>query len=171
MSYLVLAPEHPLVLELVSGTDYEADVLAFIEKMKGLNEIARTSTDAEKEGLFIGAHCLNPLSGKKVPIWIANYVLLEYGTGAVMGVPAHDERDFEFAGKYSLEIKTVIVPPGSSPEAKDQPLKAAFTGKGLWLIPMLSMDSAVMRLWNGLPMRQSAWVLVSGRLISVCVIG
>ncbi|MDO0821927.1 leucine--tRNA ligase [Desulfosporosinus nitroreducens] len=131
VSYLVLAPEHPLVLELVSGTDYEADVLAFIEKMKGLNEIARTSTDAEKEGLFIGAHCLNPLSGKKVPIWIANYVLLEYGTGAVMGVPAHDERDFEFAGKYSLEIKTVIVPPGSSPEAKDQPLKAAFTGEGI----------------------------------------
>ncbi|MCB8814269.1 leucine--tRNA ligase [Desulfosporosinus shakirovi] len=131
VSYLVLAPEHPLVLELVTGTEYEADVLAFIEKMKGLNEIARTSTDAEKEGLFIGAHCLNPLSGKKVPIWIANYVLLEYGTGAVMGVPAHDERDFEFATKYNLEIKTVIVAPGSLPEAKDQSLKAVFTGEGI----------------------------------------
>jgi len=131
VSYVVLAPEHPLVLELVSGTAYEADTLAFIEKMKGLNEIARTSTDAEKEGLFVGAYCLNPLSGKKVPIWIANYVLLEYGTGAVMGVPAHDERDFEFATKYSLEIKTVIVPPGSSSEEKDQPLKAAFTGEGV----------------------------------------
>jgi len=131
VSYLVLAPEHPLVLELVSGTDYEADVMAFIEKMKGLNEIARTSTDAEKEGLFIGAYCLNPLSGKRVPIWIANYVLVEYGTGAVMGVPAHDERDFEFATKYHLEIKTVIVPPESSSEEKDLPLESAFTGEGI----------------------------------------
>ena len=131
VSYLVLAPEHPLVLELVSGTDYEADVQAFIEKMHGLNEIARTSTDAEKEGLFIGAYCLNPLSGKQVPIWIANYVLLEYGTGAVMGVPAHDERDFEFATKYSLEIKTVIVPAESPALAKDLPLEAAYTGDGV----------------------------------------
>ncbi|HBV88162.1 MAG TPA: leucine--tRNA ligase [Desulfosporosinus sp.] len=130
VSYVVLAPEHPLVLELVSGTGYEADVLAFIEKMKGLNEIARTATDAEKEGLFIGAYCLNPLSGKKVPIWIANYVLLEYGTGAVMGVPAHDERDFEFATKYSLDINTVIMPLEKLLEEKDLPLKAAYTGEG-----------------------------------------
>ncbi|ODA40287.1 leucine--tRNA ligase [Desulfosporosinus sp. BG] len=137
VSYVVLAPEHPLVLELVTGTEYEADVLAFIEKMNGLNEIARTSTEAEKEGLFIGAYCLNPLSGKKVPIWIANYVLLEYGTGAVMGVPAHDERDFEFATKYQLEIKTVIVPAGSAPEAKDQLLKAAYTEEGV----MVNSDS------------------------------
>ncbi|AET70432.1 leucyl-tRNA synthetase [Desulfosporosinus orientis DSM 765] len=130
VSYVVLAPEHPLVLKLVKGTGYEADVLAFIEKMNGLNEIARTSTDAEKEGMFIGAYCLNPLSGKEVPIWIANYVLLEYGTGAVMGVPAHDERDFEFAAKYGLEIKTVILPEGSSPEEKELPLKAAYTEEG-----------------------------------------
>jgi len=131
VSYVVLAPEHPLVLELVSGTKYEADVLAFIEKMHGLNEIARTSTEAEKEGLFIGAYCLNPLSGEKVPIWIANYVLLEYGTGAVMGVPAHDERDFEFATKYRLRIRSVIVPAGSAPDAKDLPLEGAYTGQGV----------------------------------------
>ncbi|MDR3585480.1 MAG: leucine--tRNA ligase [Desulfosporosinus sp.] len=137
VSYVVLAPEHPLVIDLVSGTGYEADVLAFIKKMQGLNEIARTSTEAEKEGLFIGAYCLNPLSGKKVPIWIANYVLLEYGTGAVMGVPAHDERDFEFATKYSLEINSVIVPLGSAPEAKDQRLKVAYTGEGV----MVNSDS------------------------------
>jgi len=139
VSYVVLAPEHPLVLELVSGTEYEADVLAFVEKMKGLNEIARTSTDAEKEGLFIGAYCLNPLSGKKVPIWIANYVLLEYGTGAVMGVPAHDERDFEFATKYKLEINTVIIPAESSPEENNLPLKAAYTGDGV-LVNSASFD-------------------------------
>ncbi|WP_407307150.1 leucine--tRNA ligase [Desulfosporosinus sp. SB140] len=131
VSYVVLAPEHPLVLELVRGTEYEADVLAFIQKMNGLNEIARTSTEAEKEGLFIGSYCLNPLSGKRLPIWIANYVLFEYGTGAVMGVPAHDERDFEFATKYNLEIKTVIMPLESLPEEKDKPLKAAYTSAGI----------------------------------------
>lgn len=130
VSYVVLAPEHPLVLELVKGTEYEADVLAFIEKMNGLNEIARTSTDAEKEGMFIGAYCLNPLSGQKVPIWIANYVLLEYGTGAVMGVPAHDERDFEFATKYGLEIKMVILPQGIPSGEKERPLQAAYTEDG-----------------------------------------
>lgn len=131
VSYVVLAPEHPLVKELVTGAEFEGDVSAFVEKMQGLNEIARTSTETEKEGLFIGKYCINPLSGKKVPIWIANYVLFEYGTGAVMGVPAHDERDFEFATKYQLPIQTVIVPPGSAPEVKDQPLKAAYTNEGI----------------------------------------
>ena len=131
VSNVVLAPEHPLVRELVSGTEYETKVLAFIKKMQGLNEIARTSAEAEKEGLFIGAYCLNPLSGKKVPIWITNYVLLEYGTGAVMGVPAHDDRDFDFAKKYDLAINTVIVPAGSAPEMKDQPLKSAYTEDGI----------------------------------------
>lgn len=131
VSYVVLAPEHPLVQELTAGTEYEQEVQAFITKMKGLNEIARTSTEAEKEGLFTGAYCINPFSGKKVPIWIANYVLLEYGTGAVMGVPAHDERDFEFATKYSLPIQTVIIPEGTPVADKDQPLKAAFTEDGI----------------------------------------
>ncbi|RNC29923.1 MAG: Leucine--tRNA ligase [Candidatus Dichloromethanomonas elyunquensis] len=129
-SCVVLAPEHPLVTELVQGTEYEQDVNAFIEKMKGLNEIARTSTEAEKEGMFIGHHCINPLSGELVPIWIANYVLLEYGTGAVMGVPGHDERDFEFAKKYNLPIARVILDPALSVEDKDLPMSAAYTGEG-----------------------------------------
>ncbi len=110
VSYLVLAPEHPLVDKLTRGTAYEAPVQAFVEKTQGLNEIARTSTETEKEGLFIGSYCINPLNGEKVPIWIANYVLMEYGTGAVMGVPAHDERDFAFARKYNLPIRVVISP-------------------------------------------------------------
>jgi len=131
VSYVVLAPEHPLVRDLVAGTEHEEEVLAFIDKMKGLNEIARTSTEAEKEGLFIGKYCLNPLSGQKVPIWIANYVLLEYGTGAVMGVPAHDERDFEFARKYNLPIPIVILPPEAPSAAKDEPLAAAYTDEGI----------------------------------------
>lgn len=130
VSYVVLAPEHPLVKELVAGTEYEKEVQAFIDKMKGLNEITRTSTETEKEGLFTGAYCLNPYNGKKVPIWIANYVLFEYGTGAVMGVPAHDERDFEFATKYQLPISRVIRPEGMPVEEKDQPLNEAYTEDG-----------------------------------------
>jgi leucyl-tRNA synthetase len=131
VSYVVLAPELPLVKELVMGTEYEKDVLAFIEKMKSLNEITRTSTELEKEGLFTGKYCINPMSGERVPIWIANYVLLEYGTGAVMGVPAHDDRDFEFALKYGLKIIPVIQDPACSPEELDKPLTEAFLIDGI----------------------------------------
>lgn len=131
VSYLVLAPEHPLVAELTKGTPYENDVQAFIEKMKGLNEIARTSTEAEKEGMFIGSRCINPLSGELVPIWIANYVLLEYGTGAVMGVPAHDQRDFEFAEKYKLPVTRVIKPKDMLDEEVDLPMTAAYINDGI----------------------------------------
>lgn len=127
VSYMVLAPEHPLVLKLVAGTDYEESAQAFIKKMQHLNEISRTSTEAEKEGIFIGAHAINPMNGEEVPVLIANYVLMEYGTGAVMGVPAHDQRDFEFAKKYDLPIKVVIVPKDGS----EQGLDAAFTDKGI----------------------------------------
>ncbi|NPV90208.1 MAG: leucine--tRNA ligase [Firmicutes bacterium] len=112
VTYLVLAPEHPLVGELVRGTAYEAAVNDFITGIQQMSEIARTSTELEKEGMFIGAHAVNPMNGERVPIWIANYVLMEYGTGAVMGVPAHDQRDFEFARKYGLPIRVVIQPKG-----------------------------------------------------------
>ena len=108
VTYMVLAPEHDLVKELVAGTEYEADVEAFVAKMHTMTEIERTSTDVEKEGMFIGKYVINPLTGEKAPIWIANYVLSDYGTGAVMAVPAHDERDGEFAKKYDLKIIPVI---------------------------------------------------------------
>ncbi|KLU59599.1 leucine--tRNA ligase [Peptococcaceae bacterium CEB3] len=130
VTYLVLAPEHPLVRQLVRGSDYEQPVLDFIEKMKGLNEISRTSNEVEKEGLFTGRYCFNPMNGKRIPIWIANYVLVDYGTGAVMGVPAHDQRDFEFATKYALPIARVILPEGMDPGEKDAPLAAAYTYEG-----------------------------------------
>ena len=110
VSYIVLAPEHPLVETLSAGTEQELAVREFKNKMEKYDEIARTSTETEKEGLFIGSYAINPISGEKVPIWTANYVLLGYGTGAVMGVPAHDQRDFEFAKKYNLPIKVVITP-------------------------------------------------------------
>ena len=108
VSYMVLAPEHTLVKELVAETEYEKDVDAFVSKMHTMTEIERTSSDTEKEGMFIGRYAINPINGRKIPIWIANYVLSDYGTGAVMAVPAHDDRDFEFASKYNLDILEVI---------------------------------------------------------------
>lgn len=112
VTFMVLAPEHPLVEKLTEGTDYAADVKAFVRKMQTMNEIDRTSTDTEKEGIFIGRSVINPMTGKSIPLFIANYVLMDYGTGAVMGVPAHDQRDFDFAKKYGLDIRLVIVPEG-----------------------------------------------------------
>ncbi|ADL07538.1 leucine--tRNA ligase [Thermosediminibacter oceani] len=114
VTYLVLAPEHPMVDKLASGTPYENEVREFQKKMEKLNEITRTSTETEKEGVFIGAYAVNPVTNERIPVWIANYVLPDYGTGAVMGVPAHDQRDFEFARKYGLPLKVVINPLGES---------------------------------------------------------
>ncbi|MFN4967436.1 MAG: leucine--tRNA ligase [Pseudanabaena sp.] len=109
VSYVVLAPEHPLV-ETLTNDDHKESVSKFIEEVKNLSEIDRTSDDRPKRGVAIGASVINPFIGKEVPIWIADYVLFEYGTGAVMGVPAHDVRDFAFAKQYNLPIQTVITP-------------------------------------------------------------
>ncbi|MFY0546255.1 leucine--tRNA ligase [Brevibacillus sp. H7] len=130
VTYMVLAPEHPLVPKLIAGKEQEADVLAFIEQMKKESDITRTSTEAEKVGLFTGAYAKHPLTGEQVPIWVANYVLLDYGTGAVMGVPAHDERDFEFAKKYSMAIKPVIKPFDESIFVEEIGVDAPYTGDG-----------------------------------------
>ena len=108
VTFMVLAPESELVQELVVGTEYEADVNAFIAKMHTKTEIERTASDVEKEGMFIGKYVINPVNGKKIPVWIANYVLADYGTGAIMAVPAHDDRDKDFAEKYNLDIIPVI---------------------------------------------------------------
>lgn len=110
VSYLVLAPEHPFVDQLITGKENEAVIRNFIEELKKQNEITRTSTETEKVGYFTGSYATHPLTKEQIPIWIANYVLLDYGTGAVMGVPAHDQRDFEFAKKYNLPITIVIQP-------------------------------------------------------------
>jgi leucyl-tRNA synthetase len=114
VSYVVLAPEHPLLEQLISGKPDEADIRRFVEDVMAQDEIARTAEDTEKVGMPTGAYAVNPANGEAVPIWVGNYVLMEYGTGAVMGVPAHDERDFEFARKYGLPVKVVINPPGES---------------------------------------------------------
>ena len=111
VTFMVLAPEHPLVSQLTTP-DKKEEVQAYVEETRRRSEIERMSTDKEKTGVFIGAYCTNRLNGEKVPIFIADYALLTYGTGAVMGVPAHDTRDFAYAKKYELPIRTVIAPPG-----------------------------------------------------------
>jgi len=111
VTFMVLAPEHPLVDKLTSP-EKEAEVEEYIARSRRQTEIERLSTEREKDGVFIGAYVTNRLNGERVPIWIADYVLLSYGTGAVMGVPAHDERDFAFARRYSLPIRVVIAPVG-----------------------------------------------------------
>ena len=118
-TFMCMAPEHPLVLKLAGGTEQEAEVRAFVERMRLQDKAKRTSDDYEKEGVFAGAYCINPFSKRRMPIFTANFALMEYGTGAVMAVPAHDQRDFEFAKKYGLEIVVVIQPKGETldPEA------------------------------------------------------
>ncbi|NLC11463.1 MAG: leucine--tRNA ligase [Firmicutes bacterium] len=110
VTYLVLAPEHPLTLQLVQGTEREEKIKEFVSRVRRIGEVERTSAETEKEGIFTGAYAVNPINGEEVPILVGNYVLLSYGTGAVMGVPAHDQRDFMFARKYDLPIKAVIKP-------------------------------------------------------------
>ena len=105
-TYVVLAPEHPVVKSLIVGTKEEPEVNRFLNKLSKQNERERMSK--EKEGLFIGKYAINPINNKKIPIFVANFVLRGYGTGAIMSVPGHDSRDYEFAKKYKLPIKTVI---------------------------------------------------------------
>ncbi|MBZ5534506.1 MAG: leucine--tRNA ligase [Acidobacteriia bacterium] len=107
-TYMVLAPEHRIVDELVSGQPEERQVKEFREKTRQEDKAERASDPQEKEGVFTGRYALNPFSGERMPIWIGNFVVMEYGTGAVMSVPAHDQRDFEFALKYRLPVRLVI---------------------------------------------------------------
>ncbi|MCL5961278.1 MAG: leucine--tRNA ligase [Chloroflexi bacterium] len=111
VTFMVLAPEHPLVEKLTTPEHREA-VAQYVDQARHQTEIERLATDKDKTGVFIGSYAVNPLNGERVPIWIADYVLVTYGTGAVMGVPGHDQRDFEFARKFGLPIRVVIAPPG-----------------------------------------------------------
>ncbi len=130
VTYLVIAPEHPMVDRLIAGKPNEAELRAFVADVISQEDMERTSEEAEKIGMFTGSYAVNPATGEKIPVWIGNYVLMEYGTGAVMGVPAHDQRDFDLAKKYGLPIKVVIAPEGTEGEALDAP-SAAFTGAGV----------------------------------------
>ncbi|MGR3219119.1 MAG: leucine--tRNA ligase [Candidatus Anammoxibacter sp.] len=114
VTYMSLAPEHPLIKELVTGTEHENAVMEFVKRAVNQSRIERTDDTAEKEGVFTGKYVINPVNKKRVPLWVVNYALMEYGTGAVMAVPAHDQRDFAFAKKYNLPIAVVIQSPGAS---------------------------------------------------------
>ena len=125
VTFMVLAPEHPLV-EKITTPEHKAQVEAYVAAARRMSEIERESTEREKTGVFTGGYAVNPVNGELVPIWIADYVLMTYGTGAIMAVPAHDTRDFAFAKKYGLPIRVVIAPPDWQGEA----LEDAYTGPG-----------------------------------------
>jgi len=129
VTYMVLAPEHPLVQELTTESQKQA-VDDYVIQTRKQKEIERLSTEREKTGVFTGSYCFNPVNKERIPIWIADYVLVSYGTGAVMAVPAHDQRDFEFAQKYSLTIREVISPDGR-PSAES--LKEAYEAPGVMI--------------------------------------
>ncbi len=126
-TFIAVAPEHPVAesLKRIADPEAAAAMEAFAEALKSKSELERTSL-LEKRGIFSGAYALNPLSGERIPIWLTNYVLAEYGSGAVMGVPAHDQRDFEFAEKHALPIVPVVIPAGGAP-----PIDGAYVDDGI----------------------------------------
>ncbi len=127
-TFMSLAPEHPLALSLAQGTPQEGEVHAFVEHWRSQDRSRGALEEITKEGVFTGKYCLNPVAGWQMPVYVANFVLMEYGTGAVMAVPAHDQRDFEFAKKYHLPIKVVIQPEGQELRAAE--LTAAYEEEG-----------------------------------------
>ncbi len=141
VTFMSVAVEHPLIEQLISGTEYESRVRDFIRN--ALVEKQRQALDAEpeKHGIFTGAYCLNPFNGERIPIFVANFVLMKYGTGAVMAVPAHDRRDFDFARKYDLSIRVVVQP--ADRKTTDTALAEAYVEPGLLVDsgPFSGMDS------------------------------
>ncbi|NOZ78628.1 MAG: leucine--tRNA ligase [Acidobacteria bacterium] len=128
VTFLSLAPEHPLVEKLVRGTEHEARVMAAVREMRAAGTSEKELAEREKVGVFTGFHVVNPVNGEQVPLWVANFALMTYGTGAVMAVPAHDQRDFEFARKYDIPIRVVIEPDGQ--ELDPGTMEEAYTDPG-----------------------------------------
>ncbi len=128
-TFMVLAPEHSLVIKLSLGTEQETLVRKFVSKAKQEDKLLRTNETLEKEGVFTGAYAVNPLTGKDVPVWTANFVLMDYGTGAIMSVPAHDQRDLDFARKYDLPVRIVIEPTDTSLDESN--MTEAFSAHGV----------------------------------------
>ncbi|MEJ2156396.1 MAG: leucine--tRNA ligase [Desulfobacteraceae bacterium] len=143
-TFMCLAPEHPLVPELAMGTGQEEAVDEFIQRISRQERTTKAIEDYEKEGVFTGAYCRNPMNGRRMPVYTANFALMEYGTGAVMSVPAHDQRDFDFAKKYGLEIVVVINPEDEALDA--DAMTEAYTQDGVM---------AHSAPFDGLPNRQA----------------
>lgn len=129
VTYMVFAPEHPLIKKLVKGTEYEKELEEFTKKVSKMSDLERTALIKEKNGMPIGKHLINPVNGEEIPIYVADYVIMEYGTGAVMAVPTHDQRDFEFAEKYGLPLRIVIQPKGKT--LKEENMEEAFIDEGV----------------------------------------
>ena len=129
-TYIVLAPEYPKVLEIIKGKPQEKEILKFIDKVARESKIVRTASDVKKEGVFTGGFAINPVNNEEVPIWVADYVLMEYGTGAIMAVPAHDQRDFLFAKEHGLAMRIVIQTPNSQLPTPDK-MAEAYEGDGI----------------------------------------
>jgi len=129
-TYIVLAPEHALVKDLIQGKPQEKAALKFIEKVKKESKAVRSSEDVKKEGVFTGSYAINPVNNEEVPIWVADYVLMDYGSGAIMAVPTHDQRDFLFAKEHKLPMRTVIQKPENSRTQEPQELTEAYEGDG-----------------------------------------
>jgi leucyl-tRNA synthetase len=136
---MVLAPEHPLVDKL-TGAEQRATVKSYREQAARSTELDRISETRTKTGVFTGGYAINPVNNARIPVWVADYVLITYGTGAIMAVPAHDQRDFEFARQYNLEIVPVIQPEGEFFDGQTMP--EAYSGPGL----MINSDQ-----FNGTP--------------------
>ncbi|MBW1850842.1 MAG: leucine--tRNA ligase [Deltaproteobacteria bacterium] len=128
-TFLCFAPEHPMVKNMVKGTPQENEVLEFVERTLKIDSFVRTADFTDKEGIFSGRYCINPVTDEKIPIYVANFVLFDYGTGAIMAVPTHDQRDFEFAEKYELPLKVVIRPEGQ--ELKEETMTEAYIDEGI----------------------------------------
>ena len=157
-TFFILAPEHPLVEDLVAGTPQEAEVKRYVAKAMNTSAIERSSIEKEKIGVFTGRYAINPLTGEQIPIYVADYVLMDYGTGAIMAVPGHDERDFAFAKKYGLPVIEVIASPAEY-KNPDGSLKEAYTGDGLLVNS---------RQFDGLPkaeaiVKVTEWLRAQGR--------
>jgi leucyl-tRNA synthetase len=129
VTFMALAPEHPLVSEWLKNEDADSEFAQFCQKVMNEDQITRSADDTTKEGFFTGRYCVNPVNGDRVQIWVTNYVLMDYGTGAVMAVPTHDQRDFEFAKKYEIPMKIVIQNPEE--ELVLDEMTAAYTEAGI----------------------------------------
>jgi leucyl-tRNA synthetase len=128
-TFLCFAPEHPMVKEMVKGLPQEKEVLQFIEHTLKMDSYMRTADFTAKEGVFAGRYCLNPVTDEEIPIFVANFVLSDYGTGAIMAVPTHDQRDFEFAKKYRLKLRVVIKPPDQ--DIDEESMTEAYVDEGI----------------------------------------
>ncbi len=148
-TYVVLAPEHPLVKKIITGKPQEKQVLQFIDKVSKESKVVRVAADVKKEGIFTGGYAINPVNNEAVQIWVADYVLMEYGTGAIMAVPAHDQRDFLFAKEHGLPMRVVIQPGlDNASKLSAETMTEAFEGQGTMAYLVNSGQFNELRNWT-----------------------